>query len=487
MKTIKEHDIHSNVKNVISRRTLNYTDIVANSNKFYNLEIQEHDNGKFFLYTSYGRVGGAGVNEYRECSSQAEAEKEAEKIIKSKNKKGYVEVLLTKAEVGSSLGKSKVETSLVSQADLDKAGIKTEAVTSKLSPDVQSLISTWFGTTNDFVVANLDQSKCPLGNLSLVQINKAKDILAEARNIIANHKSDIQELNKLTNAYYSNIPHNFGYRKIDADVLRFDSNDKIDKGLDILEVFADAKSVANVIGKKSGIDEKYESLNTHIELLDKLDPTWKWIDDLFHGTRAANHSHLGNLKISRIFKYDRGEEKFFDKNLEKIAKECGKQVFAPIAEKFLKSRSDHAKHKSDLYKKANVSALFHGTRTENLIGLSKRGFMLNPGPNVVITGKMYGSGSYFGWSTKACGYSSFNRAYWSNGKDDKAYLILNDIALGNQLIADRSYQYTKQNIKPHHSVWAKAGSAVINDEFIIFNGAGEEQQHQMRYIIEFGS
>lgn len=490
MKTIKEHDIHSNVKNVISRRTLNYTDIVANSNKFYNLEIQEHDNGKFFLYTSYGRVGGAGVNEYRECASQAEADKEAEKIIKSKNKKGYVEVLLTKAEVGSSIGRSKVEASLVSEADLDKAGIKKDMQqSSKLHPEVQSLVKVWFASTNDFVVQNLDQSKCPLGNLSLVQLNKARDILAEARNIIKNHNADIQELNRLTNSYYSNIPHNFGYRKIDADLLRLDTDIKIDKGIEILEIFGDAKSFQNVMNKGSSIDEQYNSLNTEIEFIDDSSAIWKWIDKYFHGTRAHNHSHLGQLKINRIFKFSRrNEESLFDQTLEQIAKECGKQVFAPIAEKFLKARIDVSKEKENTYKSANVSLLAHGTRTENLIGLSKKGFLLNPGGNVVITGKMYGAGSYFSASSsKACNYSSFSKSYWTNGNSNTGYLFLNDVACGNQKIASGSYNYNKNNIHPDHSVWAPAGrGGVINDEMIVFNGAGPGQQHQMRYIVEFG-
>lgn len=38
------------------RVTLNFTDIVNNNNKFYNLEILETDDNRFYLYTVYGRV-----------------------------------------------------------------------------------------------------------------------------------------------------------------------------------------------------------------------------------------------------------------------------------------------------------------------------------------------------------------------------------------------------------------------------------------------
>ena len=90
--------------------------------------------------------------------------------------------------------------------------------------------------TQEFIELNLDTKKCPLGQLSLDQLTKGKDILEEARKIVHMKKPDVIELNKLTNQYYSNIPHNFGYSRINADVLRLDADDKIDKAFDILDV-----------------------------------------------------------------------------------------------------------------------------------------------------------------------------------------------------------------------------------------------------------
>ncbi len=93
LKVLKENEIGPlSVKESIKRWTFNYTDIVNNNNKFYNLEILQTIDNKYYLYTQYGRVGGTAAKEYRVCDDQVHAESEAEKIIKSKTKKGYVEV-----------------------------------------------------------------------------------------------------------------------------------------------------------------------------------------------------------------------------------------------------------------------------------------------------------------------------------------------------------------------------------------------------------
>ena len=177
-------DLKVNIAESVQRWTLNFTDIVNNNNKYYNLEIIKDDKDKFYLYTQYGRVGASNpAKEWRVCTSQYQAESEAQSIIKSKTKKGYVEVKLAKADVGSDVGKSKVDNSVSIEA-LKKLGatvIEKDNTPSKLHPEVQDLVRTWFGVTQEFVELNLDTKKCPLGQLSVDQIDLAKKILDEAR------------------------------------------------------------------------------------------------------------------------------------------------------------------------------------------------------------------------------------------------------------------------------------------------------------------
>lgn len=486
---IKESEIGKlDILNCHKRYTLNYTDIINNNNKYYNLEVLETKDNSWYLFTQYGRVGGTAAKEYRACSSKSDAESEAEKIVKAKTKKGYVEVKLVKADVGSEVGKSKVEANTITVEAFKKAGgkVQEEETTSKLDVNVQDLIRTWFGVTQEFIELNLDTKKCPLGQLSLDQIDKGKDILAEARKIIHMSKPDVAELNKLTNQYYSNIPHNFGYARINADVLRLDDDSKVDKAMDILDVFNDAKNVQNVISKKSAVDSQYATLNAELSWVDPSDPTWKWLDAMLHETRASNHHFLGKLKVHKIFRVARSnEDKAFLKNAEQIAKECGKHEPSSVYSKLVKSRPDIPKALQDLYKAANVSPGWHGTRRANMIGITTKGLLIRPS-GVTHAGSMYGDGIYWATnSTKSINYCDVKGSYWAQGNNKTAYLFLGDVAYGNYKMANGSYFYTKQNIKPYHSVFAKAGGGVLNDELITYNPTGKDQQHALRYIIEF--
>lgn len=486
---IKEGQITVNIKDVFKRYTLNFTDIINNNNKYYNLELIEANDGKFYLYTQYGRVGAAGVKEYRLCSSKNDAEVEAEKIVKAKSKKGYVEVKLLKADVGSEMGKSKVEANNVTVESLKKMGVevKEEGEPSKLHPQIQDLVRTWFGVTQEFIELNLDTKKCPLGQLSIDQIDKAKQILEEARTQVHKKKADTQELNKLTSLYYSNIPHVLGSR-INADLLRFDDDAKIDKAFDILDVFADAKSVQGVISKRSAVDSQYATLKADLEYVDPSEPVWKWIDAMLHQTRASNHQSLGKLKTHKVFRLNRHEEdKHWITASEKIAKECGKFVPSDVYSKLLAQREDVPKELVSMYKNANILPGWHGTRRANMIGITTKGLLIRPS-GVPHAGSMYGDGIYWAvHSTKSINYCDVKGSHWAQGSNKTAYLFLADVAFGNQKIAAGSSFYTKSNIKPNHSVWARSGggSGLYNDELITYESTGPNQQHKIRYIIEF--
>lgn len=491
LKTIKESEMGSvKIKDVFKKYALNFTDIGSNSNKFYLLELQESDNNEFYIYTSYGRTGGTQNKEYRICSSRDQAETEAEKIIKSKKKKGYVEVKLVKTDIGSELGKSQIETSKVSIDDLNKVGIQVtnDDSASKLHPEVKDLVKTWFGITAEFVELNLDTKKSPLGQLSLDQVIKGKDILEECRKLVQVKRKDIKELTNLSNQYYSNIPFNFGYKKINADELRLDNDSKIDQAFDVLDVLGTAKDVQGVISKKNAVDEQYNTLNADLDYIAPSDPVWKWIDAMFHGTRASNHHFLGKLKIHKIFKLARKkEDKYFLETAEEIAKESCKFNPSEVYAKYVKSRPDVPKELESLYKKANILPGWHGTRSANMIGITTKGLLIRPS-GVTYNGAIFGPGNHFASnSTKAVNYSDCKGSYWAQGGSKTAYLFLADVAFGKQKIVHHGHYYTRDNIRPDHSIWAKAGGSLYNDEFITYVNSGKGQQHILRYIIEFES
>jgi poly [ADP-ribose] polymerase len=202
---------------------------------------------------------------------------------------------------------------------------------------------------------------------------------------------------------------------------------------------------------------------------------------MIQDTKASNHRHMGKLVLLNAWKIKRKNERdIFLKSAEEIAKGCGKQVIPDNMDWLVKNRTDV--YDKDLFRNANVIPLFHGTRTQNVTGILKKGFLIRPS-GVVICGAMYGHSIYKSSnSTKSASYSSIRSSYWAGGKDDRAFLFISDCALGNQLIARGAYQYSLNNIHPHHSVWAKGGqSGVINDEMMLYR----TDQHNVRYLLEF--
>jgi poly [ADP-ribose] polymerase 2/3/4 len=484
-KVIKEADMGDvKIEDSLKRWTLNYTDIELNSNKFYNLEIVKTNKG-FFLYSQYGRTGGTAAKEYRSCVDQHQAETEAEKIVKSKVKKGYVQILLAKVDVGSEIAKVKISSSIVSEDTATKLGFTIkEDIKSSLHPAIQSVVKTWFGSIEQFIIDTLDTSKCALGQLSLDQINKGRDLLLEARKLVAAGAKDIGELNSISSKYYSNIPMNFGYRKLDINQLRFDDNNKLDTAFDILDTLENAKGSEKVLTKKNAVDEQYKSLKTEMEWIDHTDPAYKWIDTLFHKTRARNHSGLGKLIVSNVFRLIRNQE--YEKFLQTASKFSASNYNLIVPDNYQPHWADRPKDHKDyesIRKSANILPLWHGSRTPNFPKIISSSLQMRK-PGFTVAGSMFdkNGGLYFAnSSSKSVGYTSIANSAWSGGNDKKAYLFLSDVCLGKAKIADRAYPYTLDNIKPHTSVWAKAGTALYNDEYIVYT----EQQNWLRYVVEF--
>lgn len=473
------------IKDSLKRYTLNFTDIINNNNKFYNIEIVKDSKDKYFLHSQYGRVGTPSIQkEYRQCDDQFHAETEIEKIVKSKIKKGYTEVKLLKAEIGSEIGKTKVEESVISEKDAKKLGYKIEETSCSLHPEIQNVVKVWFGSIEQFVINTLDTSKCALGQLSLDQINKGRDLLLEARKIVAAGAKDITELNSISSKYYSNIPMNFGHKRLDADQLRFDNNDKLDTAFDILDTLENAKDTEKVLTKKSGIEEKYKLLNTGMEWIDPKSDIGKWIDALFHKTRAGNHSYLGKLKITNIFSLERKkEQEEYLKMAEKISKQNVKHVVPDMYKSVWETRPKNEIDYEKLMRASNILPLWHGSRTENFQKILSSKLLLRR-PGFSVSGSMFdASGAlYFANSSgKSCGYASISNAVWSKGNDKKAYLFLSDVCLGNSEIAYRAHPYTIEKIKPNMSVWAKAGQHLYNDEYMVYTTS----QNWLRYVVEF--
>jgi len=131
--------------------------------------------------------------------------------------------------------------------------------------------------------------------------------------------------------------------------------------------------------------------------------------------------------------------------------------------------------------------LWHGSRTENWVGILQEALMIRPS-NAVLSGSMFGNGCYFSSVTsKSTGYTSLSGSHWAGGSSNSGFLGLFNVHVGNAYKVDRwesehSYlDYEKlQQYGRYDSLYAPAGYDLRNDEFIIY----KPEQCTIKYLIE---
>ena len=129
-----------------------------------------------------------------------------------------------------------------------------------------------------------------------------------------------------------------------------------------------------------------------------------------------------------------------------------------------------------------VHLLWHGSRTENWWSIFRNGMSLNP--DAVVTGKMFGQGLYFApKAAKSMGYADIHGSYWARGTQDTGYMALFEVAMGKpyETYSATDPDFCFKDLKHGcHSVWAKAGLYLYNDECIVYR----EDQCNIRYLVE---
>lgn len=136
----------------------------------------------------------------------------------------------------------------------------------------------------------------------------------------------------------------------------------------------------------------------------------------------------------------------------------------------------------------DTKLLFHGSRNENWWSIIKTGLKLRP-TNVVITGKMFGLGTYFApKAQKSIGYTSLSGSYWAHGGSNVAYMALMDVAYGKpydvysfeSAFHSLTYEALQKRCPNANCLHAHAGSMLRNDEIVIY----KEEQCTIHYLVE---
>ena len=136
----------------------------------------------------------------------------------------------------------------------------------------------------------------------------------------------------------------------------------------------------------------------------------------------------------------------------------------------------------------DVRLLFHGSRNENWWSIIQSGLVLRP-TNAVITGKMFGLGSYFSpTARKSLGYTSLTGSYWARGNSTSGFMALMNVAYGKPYdvysfdsdFYGFDYDRLQKKCAGANCLHAHAGSMLRNDEIVIY----KEEQCTIKYLVE---
>ena len=377
------------------------------------------DNGDGTLTASYGRVGGTETKKIYPISDWG-------KIYSSKTKKGYEDV-----------------------TNLRKKNKSTEYKPLD-NKEIQELIDTLMSKSRQFTG-------------EYYNTNIKKKMIEEAQELIDNMASSIDmkfnsathaldHFNKILIKLYTTLPRKM--KKV-QDELVYDVKRRIPK-------ITQEQSLIDNLKTQCVVDNSSSDTDILTALGIKVEPCTQEDMDIINNALKDLDSKY-TLNRAWVVRHNKREEEFDD---------------------YLSKN----KLKNDT---RTVKYYWHGTRTENVFSIMANGLQVSPA-NAYITGKMFGNGIYHApKANKSMGYTSLSGSYWASGHDNVGYMFLNAVIMGHKLSTDDTvlngiYLNTLDEEKLHsnfanyHSVYAKAGRYLRNDECIVYNQA----QVKSMYLVE---
>ena len=394
--------------NTFRKDVLNFASVGANSNKFYMIELQE-GTGDFShcIHTQYGRMGKTARNEYRYYNSRFQATSEYDKIVRSKESKGY-----RKVEVDDGNGRS---------AQISVPGKAKPKDLSSISDKVLRLIGKLYTQATNYLISTIDT---PLGKLSTNQVKKGVEVL-EKIEVMLDQGAKGYSLEQLTDEFYSIIPFSFG-SKVDYQKFLIDSYDKLNEKKDLLGVMSSVVQVQDSLEKT--LDDKYKALNIKLKSLSTRTKEYKRIVEKIKGTHSSHHNF--SVDISEIYQVE-----------------------------------DMVGHKSFNPYKVETMELFHGTRNENILSIFQNSLKIKP-KSAVHTGSMFGSGCYMASDvTKSANYS------WGFGnasRSEEYYIFICEVATGKIKDYDSAQPHLTSAPWGYNSVRGVKGRSLLHDEYIVY-------------------
>lgn len=510
----------------VERVALNFTDLTGaktgctklGSNKFWIGEVVRNDDGTHDFRCRWGSTGTDGSTKGSKYGiTEAAAIKTLRSKVKSKKKKGYTE-LETRSK-DEEVAKAAAKGVDITNGGNGQSAPAVVVPAQTFDPQVEDLLGIIYGSNSRTVRAGLSQTAGatednPIGNLSDAQLDVGGSLLDEVQALLEKHFGKETSNNKgqtiptranglppadvidLTNRYMSNIPREIprqkrGRRNLHKIVVS--SFERLEAERKFLQLLRDAHlnqatfqaAARATSGSKVGV--WYDGLGCNIEFCPPSSREHQWVANEVFGTaqsRRNSNWFRGSrccLKVTRVWKFTRGgSASRFDAYADRISKKRGAtgRIWG-----------------------------WHGTRTENLLGIGKSGLLMpeNLPRGVHISGKAFGRGIYHApaWNAtstskvgrsrtdgtngalKSMNYTSATGAYYGSGNTaNRAFMFLQELALGvPEVRTTACWDKRRPDRWPNHDwIYANAGgcSTLTHDEVVTF----DEDAQVFRYLLE---
>ena len=447
------------MSNFLREVTVQYTDFVKNSNKFWRAQL----NPNHSVHVEWGRTGGTTQSQDKSFGSQSQANSFIDKKMNEKLAKGYREVKLessapTTGSVGNSKGSAPV--SLVKE-------VAKEQIVSN-DPEVKKLVEYLVQQNVHDILANTKGVSydtktglfsTPLGVVTATTIDDARTLLSTLSTMVEAREQGKPNFAGKLQDYMMLIPMDVGYRRLDARQIMPDVNAvrKQSQVLDSLEASLDmiAQRRKAAIDQAAGKGEEKavtpSIFDVSLEAVSRTDAEFDRINKLYNKTLSRQHS-CSNLVLDTVYRV-----------------RIGKMA---------------SQYERDGAKMTNIWELWHGTRTGNLLSILAKGFMIPPANAAHCTGRMFSDGLYTSSnSTKSLNYSY---GYWGGGnRDARCFMFLCDVAMGNYYVPSSTGRHSLQQAissGKYDSCYAQPQvSGVMNPEMIVYRTS----QLNPKYLCRF--
>ncbi|KAG8766898.1 hypothetical protein FRC15_006018, partial [Serendipita sp. 397] len=377
---VSTHQVYAS-GNEVWDAMLNQTNIGANNNKFYVIQVLHRaGTDQCFLFTRWGRVGENGQNAQKGPMNAASAISGFKSTFRSKTGSAWEDRHKMTARSGKYMWieRSYEEAKPVSKGKKEDVPIPS----SQLDHRVQDFCNMIFSSdlmSSALSAMNYDANKLPLGNLSKNTILRGFAALKDLSDVIdapngpasTSRGGFRNACDVLSAQYYSIIPHAFGRNR----PTPITTKPQFKKELDLVDALGDMEITQKLIDEDhpkdaSGniinpLDGKFQSLD--LKFMDPIDSAsneFGKLQEYVTSTHGVTHGHYQAI-IKQAFRVERHEEaqRWEDAGHTKLAD----------GERLL---------------------LWHGSRSTNFAGILKQGLKIAP-PEAPATGYMFGKGVYF--------------------------------------------------------------------------------------------